>query len=71
LITTHEGTIQVKKVKIDLLNSQYDSFYMFDGGSIDEMLTWFTTISNGLIFLGKPIFNNQKVRKTIRALSKS
>ena len=44
---------------------------MFDGGSIDEMLTWFTTISNGLIFLGKPIFNNQKVRKTIRALSKS
>jgi len=39
LITIHESTIQVKKAKIDLLSSQYDSFYMFDGESIDEMLT--------------------------------
>jgi len=39
LITTHEGIIQVKKTKIDLLSSQYDSFYMLDGELIDDMLT--------------------------------
>ena len=31
LITTHEGTLQVKKVKIDLLTSQYESVYVLDG----------------------------------------
>ena len=68
LITTHEGTSQVKKSKIDFLNSQYDSFHMFDDESIEDMLTRFTTIANGLISLGKPIDNDQKVRKIIRAL---
>jgi len=58
LITTHEGTIQAKKTKIDLLSSQYDSFYILDGESIDDMLARFTTITNGLIFLGKPINND-------------
>ena len=29
LITTHESTTQVQKVKIDLLNSQYDTFTVF------------------------------------------
>jgi len=40
----------VKKEKIDLLNSQYDSFYMLDCEFIDDMLTRFTTIINGLSF---------------------
>ena len=44
LITAHEGTSQVKKVKINFLNSQYDSFHMFDDESIDDTLTRFTTI---------------------------
>ena len=38
LITTHEGTSKVKITKIDLLNSQYDSFHMFDVESIDVCL---------------------------------
>ena len=41
---------------------------MFDGESIDDMLTRFTTITNRLESLGKPIHNDQKVRKIIRAL---
>jgi len=41
---------------------------MFDCESIDEMLTWFITIINGLVSLGKAISNDQKVRKIIRAL---
>jgi len=42
LITTHEGTSQIKKTKIDLLSSQYDNFYMFDDESIDNMLICFS-----------------------------
>jgi len=38
-----------------------DSFYMFDGECIDEMLTWFTIITGGLVSLGKPISNDQNV----------
>ena len=64
LNSTQEGTSQVKKVKIDLLNSQYDSFHMFDDESIDKLLTRITTITNGLISLGKPIDNDQKVQKS-------
>ena len=38
LITTHEGTSQVKRVKIDLLCSQYENFRMHDNESIDDMV---------------------------------
>ena len=48
LIITHEGTSQVKRTKIDLLCSQYENFYMLDNGSIDEMLTHFTKMTNRL-----------------------
>ena len=61
LITIHEGTSQIRKVMIDLLNSQYDRFHMFDDEFIDDMLICFTTITNALISLGKPINNDQKV----------
>ena len=46
-----EGTTQVKKDKVDFLSSQYDNFYMYDGESIDEMLTMFITITNWLVSL--------------------
>jgi len=52
LIITNERITQVKKTKIDFLNSQYNSFYMFDCESIDKMLTRFTTITYGLVSLG-------------------
>ena len=44
---------------------------MLDGESIDDIFTRFTTISSRLISLGKSISNGQKVRKIIRAFSKS
>ena len=43
---------------------------MLDGESID-MLTQFTSITNGLVSLSKPIDNDQKVWKIIKALPKS
>ena len=62
LITTHEGTSQVKKAKVDLFNSQYDSFYMLNSESIDQMFTWFT-ITYGLVSLGNLISNDQKCER--------
>jgi len=69
LLITHEH--QVKRSKVDLLHSQYDNFYMLDNESIDEMLSRFTKITNGLSSLGDKIDNDQKVRKVIRALPKA
>ena len=65
LIITHEGTSQVKRSKIDLLNSQYENFYMLENETIDEMLTRFTKITNTLSSLGDKIDNDQKIRKVI------
>jgi len=42
---------------------------MLDCESFDQMLIGFTTITNELISLGKPVSNDQKVIKIIRALS--
>ena len=71
LLVTHEGTSQVKRAKIDLLRSQYESFKMQDNESIDDMITKFTKITNALSSLGDDISNNQKVCKVIRALPSS
>ena len=71
LITINEGITQVKKAKIDLLNSQYDSSHMLDCEPIDDMIIWFITITNGLVSIGKPISNDQKVWDIIRAVPES
>ena len=65
LLITHEGTSQVNRSKVNLLHSQYENFYMLDNESIDEMLSRFTKITNGLSSLGDEINNDQKVRKVI------
>jgi len=71
LVVTREGTSQVKKVKIDLLHSQYENFFTNENISIDDMITKFTKTINGLTSLDDEIDNGQKVRKIIRALSSS
>ena len=44
---------------------------MHDNDSIDDMVTRFTKITNGLTSLSDAIVNDQKVRKVIRALPSS
>ena len=44
---------------------------MHDNDTIDDMVTRFTKITNGLTFLGDAIDNDQKVRKVIHALPPS
>ena len=58
LIITHERTSQVKRSKVDLLHSQYENFYMLENERIDEMLTRFAKITNGLSSLGDTIDND-------------
>jgi len=58
LVITHDGTSQVKKVKIDLLRFQYENFTMHEYYSIDDMVIKFTKITNGLASLGDVIDNN-------------
>ena len=48
LIITHEDISQFMRSKKDLLCSQYENYYMLDNEAIDEMLTRFTKINNGL-----------------------
>ena len=44
---------------------------MHDNDTIDDMVTRFTIITNGLTSLGDAIDNDQKVRKVIRVLPPS
>jgi len=44
---------------------------MYENDFIDDMITRFTKITNGLTSLGDAINNDQKVRKVIRALPPS
>jgi len=71
LVVTHEKISQVKRVKIDLLRSQYKNFTMHDNDTIDDMVIRFTKITNGLTSLGDAIDKDQKVRKVIRTLPPS
>jgi len=71
LVVTHDGTSQVKRAKIDLLRSQYENFTMHANDTIDDMVTRFIKITNGLASLGDAINNDQKIRKVIRALPPS
>jgi len=59
------------RAKNNLLRSQYENFTMHDNDTIDNMVTRFTKITNGLASLGDAIDNDQKVRKVIRALPPS
>jgi len=51
LIVTHEGISQIKRAKIDLLTSQYKNFQMHENESVNDMLTYFSKITNNLISL--------------------
>ncbi|XP_070023136.1 uncharacterized protein [Nicotiana sylvestris] len=57
--TAHEGTIQVKQSKIDMLTTEYELFKIRDNESIQDMHTRFTSIINELHSLGKTIPKNK------------
>ena len=60
----HEGTIQVKKSKINILVHNYELFKMKSDESITKMFIRFTDIINDLKSLEKVYPNNEQVRKS-------
>ena len=65
------GISQVKRAKIDLFTSKYENFKMHENEATVDMFTRFNKITNGLIFLGEPSSNNNKISKILCSLSKS
>ncbi|XP_049406323.1 uncharacterized protein LOC125869989 [Solanum stenotomum] len=66
LQTTHEGTQRVKESKVDMLTTQYENFIMKEGETIFEMNSRFTSITNELRGLGKPIPVRKQIRKILK-----
>ncbi|XP_019229060.1 PREDICTED: uncharacterized protein LOC109210142 [Nicotiana attenuata] len=71
LQTAHEGTIQVKQSKIDMLTTEYELFRMKDDESVQEIHTRFTSIINELHSLDETIPRNKLVRKILSVLPSS
>lgn len=53
LMTTHEGTRQVKEAKVSILTRKYELVRMLEHETIREMFNWFTIIVNDLKSPGK------------------
>ncbi|KAK9035272.1 hypothetical protein V6N11_077318 [Hibiscus sabdariffa] len=68
LETTYEGTNNVKKTNIELLNLSYENFKMEPDKDITKMFDRFSVIVNGLKGLGEVIPEDKFVRKLIYSL---
>ena len=68
---THEGTNQVKELKINLLVCSYELFLMKDNETIVEMITRIIDIVNGLEALGKTYKESKKMMKILGSLPSS
>lgn len=68
LCATYEGSIDVKKNKIDLLVKRYELFKMDKEESINKMFQRFNLIVNELTCLGKVYSVEDQVRKILRSL---
>ena len=62
LQVTHEGTIDVKRSRINILTHEYELFRMNQNETIQDMQKRFTHIVNHLASLGK-IFSNEDIIK--------
>ncbi|GJV16246.1 UBN2 domain-containing protein [Tanacetum coccineum] len=68
LIITHQGNLQVKNCKIDLLTQEYEKFSIFNGETIDSGFTRFNAIVTSLKSLDLDHSSKNHVRKFFRAL---
>ncbi|XP_074277336.1 uncharacterized protein LOC141600974 [Silene latifolia] len=70
LSLTYEGTVQVKKQRIDLLMQQYENFRMHEDEPIKSMSSRFSSITNELSNLGRQFETEDIVRKILRSLTR-
>ncbi|XP_074271662.1 uncharacterized protein LOC141595594 [Silene latifolia] len=70
LSLAYEGTVQVKKQRIDLLMQQYENFRMHEDEPIKSMSSRFSSITNELSNLGRQFETEDIVRKILRSLTR-
>nr|GEU53516.1 zf-CCHC domain-containing protein/DUF4219 domain-containing protein/UBN2 domain-containing protein [Tanacetum cinerariifolium] len=68
LLITHQGNIQVKDNKIDLLVQQYEQYTILEEESIDSGFARFNTIITSIKALDEGFFRNNYVKKFLKAL---
>ncbi|XP_016184183.1 uncharacterized protein LOC107625950 isoform X2 [Arachis ipaensis] len=70
LQVTHDGTPRVKEMRIDMLNKEYEIFFMKEGESIDDMFERFSIIIYNLDAMEIIHSEQVLVRKVLRSLTK-
>ncbi|KAF1864587.1 hypothetical protein Lal_00039215 [Lupinus albus] len=70
LETTHEGTEEVKRSRLNTLSQEYEMFRMKPDEKILDLQKRFTHLKNHLIALGKVLSNSDLNLKVIRSLSR-
>ncbi|GJU50366.1 retrovirus-related pol polyprotein from transposon TNT 1-94 [Tanacetum coccineum] len=68
MLITHQGNIQVKDKKIDILVQKYEQFVISEDESIDSAFARFNTIITSLKALDEGYSSKNYVRKFLRAL---
>lgn len=70
LQVSHEGTNEVKQVRINTLNQQFELFHMKHGETIADMQKRFAYLINYLSAFGKSISNDIATNKILRCLDR-
>jgi oligoribonuclease (3'-5' exoribonuclease) len=70
LETTHEGTEEVKRSRLNTLSQEYEMFRMQPGEKILDMQKRFSHLINHLAALGKTLSNNEINLKILRSLTR-
>ncbi|KAF1858778.1 hypothetical protein Lal_00044283 [Lupinus albus] len=71
LETTHEGTDEVKRSRLNTLSQEYELFRMLPSEKIQDLQKRFTHLTNHLIALGKDLSTNDLNLKVLRSLNRN
>lgn len=67
----HEGTVEVKRSKLNTLSQEYEMFRMHPGEIILELKNIFTHLTNHLMAFGKTFTNDELNLKVLRSLTRA
>ncbi|XP_050890738.1 uncharacterized protein LOC127096171 [Lathyrus oleraceus] len=70
LEVSHEGTNEVKQVRVNTLNKEFELFRMKHGKTIFDMQKRFRHLINRLNALGKPISNDIATNKVLICINR-
>ncbi|KAF1894548.1 hypothetical protein Lal_00039649 [Lupinus albus] len=71
LETTHEGTDEVKRSRLNTLSQEYELFRMLPSEKIQDLQKRFTHLTNHLIALAKELSTNDLNLKVLRSLNRN